>query len=113
MYSIAPGSFARRYNRSMLPGPQPRWYVVPLRVLLVTFLLTLLAFAVSLMLGILGLVVSATLRGLHPNMTAAYRQIALPIALAAGAVALVVVSVVEVRNYRQARALAQIARASR
>ena len=97
----------------MSPARQPRWYVIPLRVLLLTFLLTLLAFAVGLLLGILGIVVNATLRGLHPNMTAAYRHIALPIALAAGVVALVVVSVLEIRSYRQNRALAQIARASR
>jgi len=97
----------------MPPARQPRWYVVPLRVLLLTFLLTLLAFAVALLLGILGIVVSATLRGLHPNMTVAYRHIALPAALAAGEVALVVTTVLEVRNYRQARTLAQIARASR
>jgi hypothetical protein len=91
----------------------PRWYIVPLRVLLETFLLTLLAFAVSLLLGILGIVMSARLRGLHPNMTLAYRHIALPAALAAGAVALIFATVLEVRNYRQARTLAQIARASR
>jgi len=97
----------------MPPARQPRWYVIPLRVLLLTFLLTLLVFAVSLLLGILGIVVSGTLRGVHPNMTSAYRHIALPIALAAGAVALVVVSVLEVRSYRQTRALEQIARASR
>jgi hypothetical protein len=97
----------------MPPARQPRWYVIPLRVLLLTFLLSLLAFAVGLLLGILGIVVSATLRGLHPNMTVAYRHIALPIALAAGAVALIVVTVLEVRSYRQNRALAQIARASR
>lgn len=92
---------------------QPRWYVIPLRVLLLTFLLTLLTFAISLFLGILGTVISARLRGLHPNMTLAYRHVALPIALAAGAVALIVTTVLEIRNYRQSRALAQIARASR
>jgi uncharacterized BrkB/YihY/UPF0761 family membrane protein len=92
---------------------QPRWYVIPLRVLLVAFLLALLAFAVGLFLGILGIVISARLRGLHPNMTLAYRHIALPVALAAGAVALIFATVLEVRNYRQARTLAQIARASR
>lgn len=97
----------------MPPARQPRWYVIPLRVLLLTFLLTLLAFAVSLMLGILGIVVSARMHGVHPNMTLAYRHIALPIALAAGAVALVFVTVLETRNYRQARTLAQIANASR
>jgi hypothetical protein len=46
-------------------------------------------------------------------MTLAYRHIALPIALAAGTVALIFVTALEIRNYRQARALAQIARASR
>jgi hypothetical protein len=97
----------------MPPTLQPRWFVIPLRVLLLTFLLTLLAFAVSLLLGIVGIVVGATLRGLHPNMTVAYRHIALPIALASGAIALIVVTILEVRNYRQARTLAQIARASR
>jgi hypothetical protein len=91
----------------------PRWYIVPLRVLLETFLLTLLAFAVSLLLGILGIVMSARLRGLHPNMTLAYRHIALPAALTAGAVALIFATVLEARNYRQARTLAQVARASR
>lgn len=97
----------------MPPAHQPRWYVIPLRVLLLTFLLTLLAFAVGLLLGILGIVIGATLRGFHPNMTAAYRHIALPIALAVGAVALLVTTVLEVRNYRQARTLAQIEDASR
>jgi len=52
-------------------------------------------------------------RGVNPDMTMAYRHIALPVALAAGAAALIAVSCLEIRNYRQARALAQIARASR
>jgi hypothetical protein len=92
---------------------QPRWYVIPLRVLLLSFLLTLLAFAVSLLLAILGMLITARLRGFQPDMTLAYRNIALPIALAAGVVTLIVTTVLEIRNYRQARALAQIARASR
>ncbi|HLW87716.1 MAG TPA: hypothetical protein VKR57_04440 [Terriglobales bacterium] len=90
-----------------------RWYVISLRVLLLTFLLTLLAFAVSLLLGISGMVIVSRLRNSHPDMTLAYRHIALPIALAAAAVALAVTTVFEIRNYRQARALEQIARASR
>ena len=113
MYSIAPGSLPRRYNRNMPLARPPRWYVIPLRVLLLTFLLMLLAFAVSLLLGILGIVISARLRGLHPNMALAYRHIALPMALAAGAVALIFTTVLEIRNYRQERTLTQIARASR
>jgi hypothetical protein len=97
----------------MPPGRQPRWYVIPLRVLLLTFLLTLLAFAVSLLMGILGMLRTARLRGINRDMTLAYRHIALPVAITAGAVALIFVTVLEIRNYRQARALAEIARASR
>jgi len=99
-----------------MPSPQvpargPRWYLIPVRVLLVTFLLTLLSFAVSLLLGILGIVIRAWLRGTHPNMTGAYRHIAAPTAIAAAVIALVSATVLEVRRYRQARALAGIERA--
>lgn len=89
---------------------QPRWYWIPLRVLLATFLLTLLSFAVSLLLGILSLVIGAELRGAHPDLTFAYRHIAPPVAVVAGAIVLLVVSFIEVRHYRQAKALAQIER---
>jgi hypothetical protein len=68
--------------------------------LLVTFLLVLLSFAVSLLLGILGLVIEARFRGLHPNLTAAYRHIAFPVAAAVGAIVLISASVVEIRQYR-------------
>jgi len=59
-----------------VPSAPLRWFLVPLRVLLVTFLLALLSFAVCLFLGILGLVITAAVRGIHPNMTIAYREIA-------------------------------------
>jgi hypothetical protein len=91
----------------------PRWYLIPVRVLLVTFLLTLLVFAVSLLVGILGLVIAARLRGFHPNMTIAYRHIALPTAAAIAAVVLIAASVIEIRHYRQTKALAEIERISR
>ena len=77
--------------------------MVPLWVLLVTFLLALLSFAVCLFLGIMGLVVTAAVRGAHPNMTIAYREVALPAALLAGVAALVVAIVAEIRHYRQER----------
>ena len=77
--------------------------MVPLWVLLVTFLLALLSFAVCLFLGIMGLVITAALRGVHPNMTIAYREVALPAALLAGAAALVGVIVAEIRHHRQER----------
>jgi hypothetical protein len=90
----------------------PRWFWIPLRVLLVTFLLTLLSFAVSLLLGILGIVTMARLRGIRPHMTEAYRYVAAPVALAAAAIVLIAVTVVEIRRYRQARALARIEQAN-
>ncbi len=77
--------------------------MLPLRVLLVTFLLALLSFAVCLFLGIMGLVITAALRGVHPNMTIAYREFALPAALLAGAAALVVAIVAEIRHHRHER----------
>jgi hypothetical protein len=80
-----------------------RWVTIVLRVLLVTFLLALLSFAVCLLLGIVGLVVTAILRGVHPNMTAAYREIAFPAAVVAAAAALVVAIVMEVRHHRHER----------
>jgi hypothetical protein len=91
---------------------KPSWYLIPLRVLLVTFLLTLLSFAASLLLGILGLVISAALRGIHPNLPIAYRHIALPVAAVVAAVTLISASVMEIRRYRQTKALAEIERIS-
>jgi len=90
----------------------PHWYWIPTRVLLITFLLTLLSFAVSLLLGILGVVVAGRLRGFRPNMTLAYRHIALPAAAVVGVVVLIAASVMEVRRYRQTKALAEIERTS-
>jgi hypothetical protein len=87
---------------------KPRWYLIPFRVLLVTFLLTLLAFAVSLLLGIAGVVVGAKLRGGTPNMQVAYRDVAAPVAATVCAIVLVSSIFMEVRNYRQAKALAGI-----
>ena len=89
-----------------------RWYLIPVRVLLATFLLTLLSFAMSLLLGILGLLIAARLRGLPPDLTAAYRHIALPAAVTVGVIVLICASVMEVRHFRQAKALAEIERIS-
>jgi hypothetical protein len=90
----------------------PRWYTIPVRVLLVTFVVTLLCFAVSLLLAILGTVLTAALQGVHPDMRVAYRQIALPIALIAGGIVFVLALVVEIRHYRQAKTLSAIERLS-
>jgi hypothetical protein len=86
----------------------PRWYAIPVRVGLVTFIGTLLCFAVSLLFAILGTVIVAALRGVHPDMRIAYRHIALPMALVAGSIILVLALVMEVRHYRQAKTLSAI-----
>jgi len=91
----------------------PRWYLIPTRILLLTFLSTLMAFAVSLLLGILGILITAHIQGQHPNMAAAYRHVALPVAAVVAAFALVAMTIVEIRNYRQTKALAAVAKASR
>ena len=88
----------------------PRWYGVPARILVVTFIGTLLCFAVSLLLGILGIVSVSLLRGIHPDMSIAYRMIALPTALVAGSIIFVLAVAMEVRHYRQAKTLTAIER---
>jgi hypothetical protein len=87
--------------------------MIPVRVLLVTFLLTLLTFAVSLLLGIVGIVIGARLRGVPPNMTLAYKNIAAPAAAMVGAIVLISAASMEIRHYRQARTLDEIEKASR
>ena len=74
-----------------------RFLLVPVRVLLVSLLLALLSFAVCLFLAIVGLLISAVVRGAHTNMTVAYREIAFPGALVLGGIALLVAIFIEVR----------------
>src|SRR5579864_7244421 len=88
----------------------PRWYTIPVRVCVVTFIGTLLCFAVSLLLAILGTVIVSALRGVHPDMRIAYRQIALPVALVAGVIVFVLSLVMEIRHYRQVKTLSAIER---
>lgn len=90
----------------------PRWYAIPVRVLLMTFIGTLLSFAVSLLFGIIGMVIVAALRHVNPDMTFAYRHIALPVAMVAGSIIFVLALTMEVRHYRQSKTLAGIARVS-
>jgi cell division protein FtsX len=90
----------------------PRWYAIPVRVLLATFIGTLIAFAVSLLLGILGVVVVSAVRHVNPNLTTAYRLIALPAAVAAGSIIFVLALTMEIRHYRQSKTLNAIERMS-
>ena len=93
-----------------LPSRAPRWYTIPVRVGLVTFIGTLLCFAVSLFLAIFGTLIMAALRRVHPDMRVTYLHIALPVAMVSGSIILVLAMVMEVRHYRQAKALAAIER---
>ncbi len=77
-----------------------------------TFLFTLLSFAVALLLSILGTVVYSHVKHVAPNLTFAYRHIAFPFAITVGAIVLVVSFGMEVRNYRQRKALEAIERVS-
>ena len=90
----------------------PRWIAAPARVAAMTFLLTLLSFAVALLLSILGTVVYSQVKHVAPNLTFAYRHIAFPFAITVGAVVMVLLLGMEIRNYRQRKALAGIERVS-
>ncbi|HWZ84250.1 MAG TPA: hypothetical protein VNW47_16600 [Terriglobales bacterium] len=90
---------------------RPRWIGIPVRVLLMTAVVTLLAFAVSLLLSILGMVVYSQLQHVAPNMPYAYRHIAFPFAISVGVIVLALSLTMEIRHYRQRRALASIERA--
>ena len=96
-----PSSAQKRVRR-------PQWFWIIPRVLLVTFILTAFSFAISLFLGIVGIVIGSRLRGIHPNMAFAYRHIAAPAAAIAGCIVLVSATTMEIRHYRQNRALAAI-----
>jgi hypothetical protein len=90
----------------------PRWTGIPVRVFAMTFLFTLLSFAVALLLSIMGTVVYSQVKHVAPNLTFAYRHIAFPFAITAGAIVLVLSLVMEIRNYRQRKTLAGIERVS-
>ncbi len=92
------------------PSRPPRWYSIPVRVILVTFLGTLVCFAVSLLFSIFGTVIIAALHRTHPDMRIAYRHIALPIAIVAGSIIFVLALVMEIRHYRQSKTLSAIER---
>jgi uncharacterized membrane protein len=95
-----------RYSTQLRPA------LIPFRILLITFLGTLLSFAVSTFLGILGTIAWAALHHTNPNLTSVYRHFAPLIAAVVGFIVLVVATVHEVRYYRQAKALAAIERLS-
>ena len=88
----------------------PHWYGVPLRVLLLTFLGTLLCFSVSLLLAIVATILVAHRHGVAPDMRIAYRHFAAPMAVVEAGIIFVLAAAMEVRYYRQRKTLAAIER---
>jgi uncharacterized membrane protein YbhN (UPF0104 family) len=76
-----------------------------------TAILTLLAFAVSLLLSILGTVVYSQVEHVAPNMPFAYRYVAFPFAISVGIIVLALSLAMEIKHYRQRKTLADIERA--
>ena len=76
------------------------------RVLAITFALTGLAFAVTLLFGIIGMAGIGVVRGHLPDMRMAYRHFALPVAVTVGSCAFVAAWIVEIRLYQQRKSLA-------
>jgi len=58
-----------------------------------TFLFTLLSFAVALLLSIMGTLVYSQVKHVAPNLAFAYRHIAFPFAIAVGAIVLLGVGI--------------------
>lgn len=76
-----------------------------------TALFTLLAFAVSLLLSIVGTVVYSWITHVPADLRFGYRHIAFPFAVTAGGVALVVFLVMEIRRYQVRKTLAGMEKA--
>jgi uncharacterized membrane protein len=72
-----------------------------LRVLLVTAIFALIGFAIGLFCGIAASILYGAMRGVHPDMTMAYKFVALPFGLAALVITLVVMIVTEIRHVRR------------
>ena len=80
---------------------KPRLPGVFARALLITFVLTLLAFAVTLLLAIIGFSLFGLLQGHRPDMANAYKYIAAPMAAVTATVILITALITEFRRYRQ------------
>jgi hypothetical protein len=76
------------------------------RVLMLTFGLTGISFAVTLFFSILGMVAWGFAHGHLPDMRMAYRQFAFPVAVVVAVFAFAGAWVTEIRYYRRAKALA-------
>ena len=75
-------------------------FISAVRVLFITLLFTAAGMGLGLFLGIAGLAAYASYHGGRVNMTHAYRQVAIPVALALGAIAFCGAIGLEVRHRR-------------
>lgn len=89
-------------------GKRRSWILIPIRALVVTFLFTLLSFALGLLLGIIGILIHSAIIGVHPNLTIAYRHVALPLATIIAPTTLICVMTMEIRRYWQTKVLDSI-----
>ncbi len=80
---------------------KPRLPGVFVRALLITFVLTLLAFAVTLLLAIIGFSLFGLVQGHRPDMANAYKYIALPMAVVVATIVLVMAFITEFKHYRR------------
>ncbi|MFZ0731430.1 MAG: hypothetical protein WAM79_03805 [Candidatus Sulfotelmatobacter sp.] len=85
-------------------------YGVLVRALMITFIGSLLVFAVTLLFSIFGVVITGALYHRHPDMTIAYRHIAIPVGIAAAVIIFVFALINEIRRYRQSKTLTAIER---
>jgi len=82
----------------------PVWIGIPFRIFAMTFLFTLLSFAIALLLSIMGTVIYSQMKHVAPDLAFAYRHIAFPFAVTVGSIVLVLSLGMEIRNYRQRKA---------
>jgi uncharacterized membrane protein len=80
---------------------KPNMAMLAVRVILITVLVTLICFVVSLFLSIVGILIAGMIRGGIADMTVAYRSIAFPIALGAMVIGFIVALVSEIKHYRK------------
>jgi hypothetical protein len=83
---------------------KPNLAMVAVRVVVITILITLLCFAVSLFLGIAGIVLVDMIKGGPSDLSLAYRHIAFPIAVGAMVIGFIITLVTEIKHYRRKKA---------
>ena len=79
------------------------------RVVVLTFVFTLLAFAIGLFAGIITTVLYGAIRHVHPDMTWAYKFVAAPFAALSLVVSFFVMLINEIRRARRPLELTQTA----